>query len=573
MRTVSPLDGDPRHCEAPSMKGAMLVASLAGMALASGPVGAAPVDEARDAAPRACSTTIEARSFAGPRELRRLTAKIAGFGLRNPGSPEHDRMLTWLERELRAVPGMRVRSPSYRLNRWQPLPEAPGRTPGRDLARAGGLKVRRDASMETVAVAGAVPFTEPTPRQGKEGELVYLPGEGEITAADAQGKIVVRDVPPGLIPYAAFGAIGHYLTPDFPATGNYDRAFLRELDPTLVDAGTAGALGVVFVWDVPTEQVRGYWGPHTGTRYRVSGVHVGNDRGAELKQAAAAGHRARIVVRAKWDRATTRNVIATLPGRSRERIVFNTNTDGNTWVQENGSAGMLALARYLAALPAKCRQRDVEFALTSAHMGFAWDGTFAYGDRLDEGYDKGTVAFVIAMEHLGTREQAPTGPGRRLEFTGRGEPLAWSAPAESPVLVDASIAAVKRRELTRTAVLQGVGAPDTTQVPQICSQGGLGTNFHSLLIPTIGAISGPWAMFDPVFGENAINFRRMRGQALALGDVARTLDHVPRTEIAGSYIAAREQRANGAKACVPFRPPAVASPSRAEPPPPSPIRP
>jgi hypothetical protein len=107
-------------------------------------------------------------------------------------------------------------------------------------------------------------------------------------------------------------------------------------------------------------------------------------------------------------------------------------------------------------------------------------------------------------------------------------------------------------------VLQGVGAPDATQVPQICSQGGLGTNFTSLLIPTIGAISGPWAMFDPVFGERAIDFRRMRAQAIAMGDVARTLDGVARAEIAGAYPAAREQRANGAKACVPFRPPAVA---------------
>jgi hypothetical protein len=117
---------------------------------------------------------------------------------------------------------------------------------------------------------------------------------------------------------------------------------------------------------------------------------------------------------------------------------------------------------------------------------------------------------------------------------------------------------VQGRNLTRAAVLQGVGVPDTSQVPQICSQGGLGTNFHSLLIPTIGAISGPWAMFDPVFGERAIDFDRMRSQALAMGDVARALDTVPREQIAGSYPAARQQRAAGAKACVPFRPPHVA---------------
>jgi hypothetical protein len=263
-------------------------------------------------------------------------------------------------------------------------------------------------------------------------------------------------------------------------------------------------------------------------------------------------------VRAKWDRARTRNLIATLRGRSRERIVLNTHTDGNTWVQENGPAALLALARSFAGLPSGARERDVELALTSAHLGFTDDGTFRHGAQLDEDYDRGTVAFVLGIEHLGTREILPTGRGNRLEMTGLGEVMAWSAPEESPVLVEASVEAVKRRQLDRTAVLQGVGAPDPGQVPRICSQGGLGSNFHARLIPTTSIISGPWSLFAPSFGEEAVDFERMRRQVLALGDVARTLDGVPRTEIAGAYLAEREQRAAGARACEPFRPPAVA---------------
>jgi hypothetical protein len=320
---------------------------------------------------------------------------------------------------------------------------------------------------------------------------------------------------------------------------------------------------VVFLWDAPTEQVRAYWGPHTGTRYHVPAVHVGIDQADLLRQVAAEGRTAHVTVRAKWDRARTRNLIATLRGRSRERIVLNTHTDGNTWVQENGAAALIALARAFAALPAHARQRDIELALTSAHLGFTNDGTFRHGAQLDEDFDRGTVAFVMGIEHLGTREILPTGLDNRLELTGAGEVMAWSAPEESPVLVEASVEAVRRRQLDRTAVLQGVGVPDAGQVPRICSQGGLGSNYHSRLVPTTSIISGPWSLFAPSFGEQAVDFERMRRQVLALGDVARTLDDVPRPEIAGSYIAEREERANGARSCEPFRPPAVAPTSEA----------
>jgi len=532
------------------------------------------------AQPTVCPTTIDETAFASAAELRALNARIASFGLRNPGSSEHNQMLDWLEREFRAIPGMRLRSDWYTLTRWQPLPRGGGSrtlpaavaadvagdgagrralprpfTSRRDLADAGGLSVD---GVGTIPVSGAIPFTVPTSSGGSRGELVYIPNDVPITAANARGKIVVREVPPGSIAYVLFRAIAHYVTPDFPASGDYDRAFLRAFDPSLIEAGQAGAVGLVFVWDVPGEQVRGYWGPHTGTRYHVSGVFVGNEQGATLRQLAQEGRSARIVVRARWDRGRTRNIIATLRGQSRERIVVNTNTDGNTWVQENGPAGMIALARYLATLPVECRKRDVEFALTTAHMGYANDGLFAYSKELDEEYDDGTVAFAIVMEHLGTLEQMPSGPDNRLEFTGLTEPIAWSAPEESPLLVQASIDAVKRRGLERTAILQGVGAPDPTQVPRICSQGGLGTIFHTDLIPTTAAITGPWSMFDPVFGEKAIDFEHMRRQVLAMGDVARTLDGVDRIAIAGAYIEERAQRASGAKACAHVRPPLVA---------------
>jgi hypothetical protein len=521
--------------------------TLAAAALGAAALIALATSNSPAAAPQpTCGSTVDAAAFASAKELRRLDAKLAGFGLRSPGSAAHKRELAWLDRELRSIPGMRVRSDYYAISRWQPRHG--------NLARAGGLSV----AGSSIPVTGAIPYTVPTSSKGRSAPLVYIPPDQEITRGAAQGKIIVRDLPPVAVPYGFFGVVAHYLTPDFPSAGNYDRPYIRPIDDALTDAGKAGAVGLVSLWEVPGAQLRGYWDPHSGTRFRVSGVFAGNEQAAKLRRLAQQGQTARIVVRATWGKARTRNIIGTLRGQTRARIVVNTHTDGLTWVQENGSAGVLALARYLGGLPASCRHRDLQFALTSAHLGFRNDGTFRYGRQLDRDFDKGTVDFVTVLEHLGTREILPSGPSNRLAFTGKGEPFVWSVGEESPAMVHAAVAATKRRKLDRTAVLKGVEAPVGDRVPEFCSQGGLGSNFQPRLVPTTSMITGPWSLWAPSFGARAIDFGRMRKQVLAMGDVIRSLDRVPRKTIAGSYPKERRERAKGAKTCTPYRPPAVA---------------
>ena len=449
-------------------------------------------------------------------------------------------------------------TPADEIDRWQPTTEAPGLIPGKDLAAAGGLTVVNGGSEREIPVIGAVPFTLPTTEDGMSGPLTYIPADQPITEANAAGRIVIRELPHVAIPYTTLRGLGHYVTDDVPTDGAFDRPYARALDSVLIDAGKANAAGVVMVWDAPTDQLRGYWDPHTGTRFHVPGVYVGIDQLAALQELAGAGATGRVVVRAEWEVARTRNLIATLRGRSRERIVINTNTDSVNWVQENGVVAAVALARYLGGLPQHCRKRDVQFAMTTNHLGFTTDGVFRYGAQLDEDYDDGTVAFVMALEHLGAREILLAGPDNRLEVTGAGELFVWSAPDESPVLVEASVDAAQRRGLGRTAVLRGLGAPSADRVPSICSQGGLGTVFHGLLIPTIAGISGPWSLWAPAFGEDAIDFDRMRDQTLAFGDIALQLDDVSRREIAGAYLTARQRRAAGTPTCDLTPPPAVA---------------
>ena len=125
----------------------------------------------------------------------------------------------------------------------------------------------------------------------------------------------------------------------------------------------------------------------------------------------------------------------------------------------NGVAGILALARYYASLPAPCRRRTLVLLFASAHDTLVADGTNRFAERLDPEYDQGTVAFAFALEHFGAREILPMpdgdGSGRRLEFTGKGDPFLFAA-GDGAALRQAAVEATQRRNLDRTAVMPGL---------------------------------------------------------------------------------------------------------------------
>jgi hypothetical protein len=460
--------------------------------------------------------------------LRSLNATVAGFGLRSTGSLAHNRLISWLERGVSRLPGMSVRSERFAIQRWRPGP---------------GLLLSDGA----VPVAAPIPYSAPGLRSG---ELVHLPAGTPITAGNSRGKVVLRD---------------------FPAV---DRGYLAEsrLHQDMIDAGVAGAAGVVVAFPFPHSQVRGYWDPHTGTHYRVPGVFVGADARLQV------GKRATIGVIAGRAPAVTRSLIATLPGRSAERIVLDTNTDGVGWVQENGNVALLALAEHFARLPVRCRPRTLEFVFATGHLHRPAEGSEFRARALDAEYDSGSVAFAFVLEHLGTREFLPSaGPPRPTGTTessssgsprapDTGEPPGWSPPspvslqptgaaevsgwfAGSPVLAQAAASALTARAVDRTFVLPGSDPPVPGRTPPQCSFGGLGTHFHSHLVPTMAMISGPWTLWAPSFGAEAVDHERMHRQVLAAADAITALAPVPRDRIAGPYLDQRRARAGGAPTC------------------------
>jgi hypothetical protein len=504
---------------------------------------------AASAGAASCADGVGASDFATAAQLKKLTRKFNSFGPRILGSAAHHKSIDRLKGQAKKIDGMEVSQKPFKPYTWLPRTHFTGSEPGLDIGGAGGLSVTRpNGSTVDVEDAGAVHWSDPAAEGNAEGPLVYLPPDQEITPENSAGNVVVRDFELGTLPFGGVGAVlGLYLTPDIEDYGDYTRPYLSpNVHTDLVAAGQAGAAGVVYAFDLPSEDVRGYYDPHQGELYRVPAVFVGRSEGEQLKDLAAQGSSAGVTVDARVARKKTRNVIADLPGRSSEKIVLAANTDGNSWVQENGVIGMLAFARYYADLPMRCRPRTLELVFSSAHDGFRNDGLTHY-DATDE-----DIAFAYAIEHLGTREILPTGEGadRHLEFTGFADPALFGA-GDSEALREAAVAATKKRDLPRTAVLKGLAVPNPAYAPSICSMGGLGNFFHLSLVPTLAMISGPWSLYDPVFGAKAIDFGQMRSQMLAAGDTILTLDGLPRAEIAGDYPALKAELEAGTRSACP----------------------
>jgi hypothetical protein len=150
----------------------------------------------------------------------------------------------------------------------------------------------------------------------------------------------------------------------------------------LLDAKNAGVLGVVIAWTgLPDDEVINQYNPFTTSYPAASGlpapgdpgcpaVWVSDAAGTELAALAAGGQAtATLVLTADITTgAATETVWGWLKGSGNtgEHIIINTHTDGPNAVEENGGLGLLALARNLAALPA--RNRDVYFALVTGHF-------------------------------------------------------------------------------------------------------------------------------------------------------------------------------------------------------------
>ncbi|WP_433359192.1 hypothetical protein [Streptosporangium sp. CA-115845] len=497
-----------------------------------------------------CPVRIDPASFASEARLLELAERQEDFGPRPTGSAAHDDYIDWLEDEIGAVPGVQLSSLPYEIDRWDDL--------------ATGLTV----GGQDVAVAAPVPFSYSTGPVGVTAPLTYLPAGTAITAANAAGKIVVRDLPWSTVPNLLFypPLLGYHMyDPGLTINllGSDSMEAPAGADADLKAAAAAGAAGVLEVSRLPHAQIEGMYAPYEGLPYQVPGAYLGVDQGERIKQALAAGQpvEAVLTVDAAWTPKTTRTVLATLPGASEQKIVVESHTDGMSPVWDNGPLTMVEMARYLASLPVSCRPRTVQFAFVTGHLyqhltgpGVREGGAGQLAAMLDAEYDQGKVSSVVVLEHLGARRydavtRAGGLPGLELVADPSLTELLWVPVSESTPLRELVKGHIQHWDVRRTAVLKGLSAADVGTVPHHCGFGGEGTPYNQHLLPTIAPIAAPKTLFSPRFGAEAIDVTAMRRASLAFTDVVLDLGTMSQADVAGDVTFMRAQRASGTPGC------------------------
>jgi hypothetical protein len=510
---------------------------------------AAPGTASAAACPTPTSTALP--GFASAATLQALNAKEASFGApRATGSPAQTGFVDWLDRQLKAVPGVRVRSLQYPIDRWD------------------ADRVALSVGGEDIPVAGPVPYSPPTGAAGVTAPLVAIPPGEEITAANAAGRIVVRDLGPGSVPFAVFGSgalgLGGYDPGKLLTSGaDYTRDFLTPVQPQLEAAQEAGAAGILFLRDLPHDQQRDFYAPYEGLVWKVPGAYLGADEAARVRAAVAAGASATLTIDARTTPVRTRTLIATIPGASQQRLAVDSHTDGTNAVEDNGPVAMLAMVRYLAKLPAACRPRTLQFAFVTGHFyqhllgpGPVRDGgSEQVAQALDRDYDRGTVSAVMVLEHLGAYryDAVPRSGGRPGHELLRSDDheLALVPVTNSAPLRAATIAMVRRQRLDPTAVIQGADAPVADRVPHFCSFGGEGSPYERHLLPTVATIAAPNVLFDPAFGLEAIDVAYLHRQAVGWTSLLLQMSRMSQAALAGDVPSMRAARRAGTPTCPP----------------------
>jgi hypothetical protein len=452
--------------------------------------------------------------------------RLNAFGPRLTASPAHTRSVDWIAEELEAL-GLEAHRTTHRIRRW-----TPGRT---QLALADGT---------SIPVAAPYPYSGRTGPEGVSGELVWF-DKAPKDFSPARGRIAV--VPVGRLDLTTVTTLMLFerksRLPDagadlangeiVPVLGPLTNIFLSR-------AQEAGVRGVVCVFEGLSEELaQDQVLPFTTPYADLPALWVSAGQGERLRAAARSGASARLVLEAEMEDADTDTLHAVLPGRDPgQTIIVNTHTDGPNACEENGPAGLLALAKAHAARPD--RQRSIVFVFATGHFQIP---------QMVEGHEQATSAWLkahpefwdgrpgharavagLTLEHLGCLEWKDSGEPSRPAPTGRLE-------REIVYTTNAFMERVYRAATAGRSKLRSL-----TVAPRLSSVFlGEGSTLFQCGIPSISLVPGPDYLcqilpdggidrLDPDFAHQQVeSFSRMisyidRASVAEIGAVAPTWD-------------------------------------------------
>jgi hypothetical protein len=434
-----------------------------------------------------------------PAQVRADFTRMVRFGPRLTGSDAHNRFIAWLEREFTKAGCQLLPCDVYETSHWE--------------VERFGLDVLEGGAPGPVKVATYFPRSKETPADGVTGPLVYAgsPPPVSINGTDLAalqaglarypadlaswagalpstltgspaGSILVVDLPAPLpITAGLFAPIVTYYngqgeTEADLAAADYKRLWVVPGLSMPLDPFTAmGAAGVVFILDASYAALKGQYLPFEWKNEGIPALYVDRDTGTQLRAQSATRPAARLTLTATRKTVPSPTVTAVLPGQSKETIIFNTHTDGQGFVEENGPVAFVQLARYFASLPRKQRlKRTLVFANWPGHMSNDLPQTQGWIDVHKDLVDRAAAALTV--EHLGCSEWSDSST-RGYHPTGRAELFAvWTSQGK---MFETVRDAVVNHDLPRTALLRPP------------AQFGVGGPFHQAGVPQIGAIAGP----------------------------------------------------------------------------------
>lgn len=478
-----------------------------------------------------------------PAQVRTDFTRMVEFGPRLTGTDAHNKYIAWLEEQFTTAGLELLPCDVYETERW--------------LAEDYGLELLEGPDAGAVQVAAYYPRSQLTPTGGVTGPLVYggsapaLSLSGDDPAAlqaalarypddvaswaaglsgtlggSAQGAVLLIDIP---APPPATTAI--FLPPystylNWPGHSEAEWAGADYKRPWTVPgvAGVPltpfqalGAIGVVFIIDASYEAFKGTYGPFESGFEPLPSLYVDRDTGARLRQAAALRPKARLTLSGTLQKVPSPNVTAVLPGSSDEILIWNTHTDGEGFVEENGGVAFVHLARYFASLPPTKRlKRTMVFAAWTGHMSADLPQCQGWMNA-HPGIVKRAAA-ALTVEHLGCTEWDDKLDGG---YQPTGLPEAWAIWTTQGQMFDATRDAVIAHELPRTALMRPP------------AQFGVGGAFQSYGIPQIGAIAGPYYLLT--ISDNGdldkLDESLAARQISFLADLATRLDSIPAAQL------------------------------------------
>jgi hypothetical protein len=472
-----------------------------------------------------------------PAQVREAFTKMVELGPRLTASDPHSRFIDWLEQEFVGAGLRMLPRDHYVTERW--------------LAQRVGLDVLTGPSAGAVKVGTYYPRSQETPAAGVTGPLVYggtapVPSVSFTDIADArsslgaypsqlaswasglpslleggpQGSVLLVDLPiPApmtagvLMPDSTYRYWPGHTLADW-TTSDYKRLWIEPgLSIPLAPFQELGALGVVFILDCSYAALKGGYLPFTHGFEPLPALYVDRDTGRALRAQAAGRPRTRLTLTATRGKAPTQAITAVLPGASKEAIIFNTHTDGQGFVEENGGVAFTQLARHFASLPAGKRlKRTLVFAAWPGHMVADLPQTQGWIDAHPDLVTRAAAALTV--EHLGCTEWIDS-VGSGYHATGLPEMLAvWTTQGEMFTQTRNTVAA---HRLARTTLMRPP------------AQFGVGAAFQSAGVPQIGAIAGPEYLLtiSPTGDLDKLDEHLAARQIAWVADLARKLDAIP----------------------------------------------